>query len=113
MNSQDNILSDTFIAMWDIYGLESLINVSEKERDAICQALKGEKVTWHNPIHVMIIRAKFNMQRHYEIYSFTSEMPESDIVDMFKSEPQCMVDTIRRIGNKIYSDRETVERVIT
>lgn len=113
MNSQETTTVDTYIAMWDMYGLESLINVSEIERDVLVSALKGEKIQWHNPIQYMILRARLNMQRCYEIYSFTSEVPKEDIIHMFKSTPQIAADTIRRLGNKIYSDRTEKKAVIT
>lgn len=113
MNSQEITTVDTYIAMWDMYGLEALVNVSEGEREAVVSVLKGEKVQWHNPIQYMILRARFNSQRCYEIYSFTSEIPEEDIIEMFKTAPQIAADTIRRLGNKIYSDRTEKMAVIT
>jgi hypothetical protein len=99
--------------MWDMYGLESLINVSEGEREAIIQALKGEQVNWRNPLQFMILRARFNSQRCYEIYSFSSSMTYKEIVEIFSSSPQVAADTIRNIGNKIYSDRQSKSQVIT
>lgn len=113
MNSQENETVDTYIAMWDMYGLESLINVSEGEREAIIQTLKGEQVNWRNPLQYMILRARFNSQRCYEIYSFTSSMTHKEIVNIFSSNPQVAADTIREIGNKIYSDRQSKTQVIT
>lgn len=113
MNSSENTTIDTYIVMWDMYGLESLINVSDGEREAIIQTLKGEPVNWRNPLQYMILRAKFNSQRCYEIYSFTSSMTHEEIVKIFSSSPQVAADTIRRIGNKIYSDRSTKTQLIT
>lgn len=113
MNSPEIATVDTYIAMWDMYGLEALINVSENEREVILSALKDEKIEWRNPIQYMILRARFNSQRCYEIYSFTSEMPKEDIVQMFETSPQIAADTIRRLGNKIYSDRTVKKAVIT
>lgn len=113
MNSSDNTRIDTYIAMWDMYGLESLINVSDGEREAIVQTLKGEPVQWKNPLQYMVLRAKFNSHRCYEIYSFTSSMTNKEIVKLFSSNPQIAADTIRRLGNKIYSDRQTKSQVIT
>lgn len=103
---------EKFLVSWDIYGLESIVNISKGERDAICSALKGEPIEWKNPIQTLILRARYNMQRHYEIYYFESEIDEQEIVSLFKSEPQLMADTIRRIGHKIYSDRKEKKAVI-
>lgn len=104
---------DQYIVMWDMYGLEAIINVSEGEREGIVQALKGEAVTWRNPIQFMLLRARFNSQRCYEIYTFESELSEKEISQMFKQSPQTIADTIRRVGHKLYSDRTTKTPVIT
>lgn len=104
---------DQYIVMWDMYGLEAIINVSEGEREGIVQALKGETVTWRNPIQFMILRARFNSQRCYEIYCFDSELDEDELIRLFTDDPQLMANTIRRVGQKLYSDRATKTQVIT
>lgn len=111
MNSQKTV--DKFIAMWDMYGLESLINVSEGEQENIVRALKGEKPSWRNPIQYMIIRAQANIQRCYEIYIFESEVDEVSIRECFNDNPQFMADLIRERGHRVYSDRNTRAAVIT
>jgi hypothetical protein len=61
------------------------------------------------------LRARFNTQRNYEIYLITA-VPGIDVDDirsMFEADPQAAAETIRRIGEKFYSDRETKERAIT
>ena len=104
-----------FVVMWDMLGLEALINVTkiEKEheqweKENIFRILKEENNTIkpaHVPLHSMIMRARYNSQRHYEIYAFDSELPEQDIRETFKSAPQVMVDAIRNVGHELYSDR--------
>jgi len=111
-----------FVAMWDMNGLESLLNVTQIEKEHkqwekenICRILKEEKTAVkpaHVPLDIMIMRAKFNSQRHYEIYAFDSELSEQDISKTFETSPQVMVDAIRRIGHKFYSDRATQSAVI-
>ena len=101
--------------MWDMTGLESLINVTkiEKEheqweKENIFRILKEETQTLkpaHVPLQMMIMRAKANSQRHYEIYTFDSELSEQDIRETFETNPQVMVDAIRNVGHKFYSDR--------
>lgn len=110
MNSQKTV--DQFIVMWDMYGLESIVNVSEGERWAVVSALKGEKIQWSNPIQYMILRARFNSQRHYEIYVFESEIDKDELIKLFKDNPQLMADTIRRIGQQLYSDRVVEKRKV-
>ena len=104
-----------FVAMWDMTGLESLINVTkiEKEheqweKENIFRILKEENQTLKPPmvpLMMMIMRAKANTQRHYEIYTFDSELSEQDIRETFETNPQVMVDAIRNVGHKFYSDR--------
>ena len=101
--------------MWDMHGLEALINVTkiEKEheqweKDNIFRVLKEQDPTPrpnHVPLEMMILRARYNSQRHYEIYTFDSELSEEDIRETFESDPQVMADAIRNIGYKFYSDR--------
>ena len=111
-----------FVAMWDMHGLESLINVSkiEKEheqweKENIFRVLKEDNTTLkpaHVPLNQMILRAKFNSQRHYEIYTFDSELSEQDIIETFENSPQVIADAIRNVGHKFYSDRATKSAVI-
>jgi hypothetical protein len=111
-----------FIAMWDNTGLESIIDVSKHEKEVEAfekqkawRILKGEL---HNvkppsiPLQMMIIRAKANNQRHYEIYGFTSNMSEKSVREMFEDSPQFIVDWIRDNGVKIYSDRVNTKDVV-
>jgi hypothetical protein len=108
--------------MWDMNGLESLINVTQIEKEHaqwekenIFRILKEENETVKPapvPLEMMIMRAKFNSQRHYEIYTFDSELSEQDIRETFEDSPQVIVDAIRGIGYKFYSDRATQKAVI-
>jgi hypothetical protein len=60
------------------------------------------------------LRARFNPQRHYEIYIVTATpgIDKDDIREMFENNPQTAADTIRRIGHKYYSDRAQEDRVV-
>lgn len=103
-----------YILMWDMYGLETIINVTEIQDDAIIAGLKGEEFKHKNPLHYMILRARFNSQRCYEIYSIvTKDIDKDDFIRLFKDSPQMIVDLIRERGTKIYSDRKSREAVIT
>ena len=111
-----------FVVMWDMHGLESLINVSkiEKEhqqweKENIFRILKEDNTTIkpvNVPLDMMILRARVNSQRHYEIYTFDSELSEQDIRETFEDNPQVMADAIRNVGYKFYSDRATKSAVI-
>ena len=109
MNSQNQANNPTtWVAMWDMYGLECLINVTEWEHKRTIAILKEEKFTGYPNLNMMILRARVNSQRHYEIYSFqTNDLSKEDIISQFKDNPQFIVDLIRSKGEKIYSDRST------
>ena len=108
--------------MWDMNGLEALINVTQIEKEHeqwekenIWRILKEQNETLkpaHVPLHHMILRAKCNSQRHYEIYTFDSELSEEDIRETFEDSPQVIADAIRNVGYKFYSNRATTKAVI-
>ena len=103
-----------FAIMWDCHGLEAVEAVPEPSETTFA-LLKGEKPPELPNIMHWELRARFNTQRNYEIYIITATpgIDKDDIVEMFTNDPQTAADTIRRIGHKFYSDRETKERAIT
>lgn len=99
--------SNEFIIMWDIYGLEHIIDVTKVKNNVIISALKGEKIDTSIPLQHMLLRANANPQRHYEIYHITTtDISEEDLKEQFKECPQFIVDLIRERGDQIYSNRE-------
>lgn len=103
-----------FAVMWDCHGLEAVQSVPAPA-DITFALLRGaEPPTLPKLMHWQL-RARYNSQRHYEIYIITATpgIGEDDIRDMFEASPQTAADTIRRIGQKYYSDRQTNERKIS
>lgn len=79
------------------------------------QVMKGQEATACLPnLNHMILRARFNPQRHYEIYTVNVDytITATDMADMFDSDPQGTVDLIRKRGHQLYSDRATTKQVI-
>jgi hypothetical protein len=112
-----------FIAMWDNQGLECIFDVDEEmrlheehEKRKAWNILKGETTENRKPsipLQTMILRAKYNSQRHYEIYQFVTDgLDMDDVKSMFEDSPQFIVDHIRKNGSKIYSDRLEQHRVV-
>ena len=97
-----------FVAMWDCHGLEYVGDVTAAEQDRTWSALQSKPptATIPNLLHLEL-RARYNTQRHYEIYIFNAQegIGAEDIREMFDADPQTAADTIRRIGQKFYSDR--------
>lgn len=107
--------SNQYLAMWDNQGLECILNVTEHLNEI---KTHEKKVMWNIlkdpdfkdvgppklPLQQMILRAKFNSQRSYEIYEFTSTMSLEELRSVFDETPQPIVEWIRKNGYKIYSD---------
>ena len=110
-------MSHTYVLSWDCYGLEACINISEIEKNTMWKTLKNEDVSRDpnvNQIVSMIqLRARFNSQRHYEIYCIDTEdnISDQDIRDMFEADPQGSAELIRARGRKIYSDRQEEHKI--
>lgn len=118
-----------FIVSWDSTGLEACVDITDKlsrsenfEKEKIFDLLKNPNVKpvnetqrdLNNLIHGMMLRAKFNPQRNYEIYILTATegIEREDIVGWFEASPQAAADRTREIGQKLYSDRRTQQAVI-
>jgi len=103
-----------YLAMWDMLGLESLHDVdahmdkyNEWEKQKVVAILKEERIPSQPsgiPLQMMLLRAKVNSQRAYEIYEFNSTMAYDDLKEAFEIDPQPIVEWIRSNGKKVYSD---------
>ena len=103
-----------YLAMWDMLGLECLYEVDsymkeykEWDKKRVVSILKEEQVPvkpMSIPLQMMILRAKFNSQRAYEIYEFTSTLKYKELTEAFNDNPQPIVEWIRENGKKVYSD---------
>lgn len=107
---------NAYLAMWDCYGLEYLCNLTSWSKQATLDTLMERKVTTPPPINQLMLRARFNPQRNYEIYTFSVEedVTEDELRETFEKNPQFIVDHIRKNGDKIYSDRlnDSEKRII-
>lgn len=113
MSDTEDARPGQFVVMWDCLGLEAVQRVPDPA-DTTFALLKGvEPPKLPNILHWQL-RARYNTQRHYEIYVITATpgIGEQDIRDMFESDPQSAADTMRRIGHKFYSDRVQEDRVV-
>jgi len=104
-----------YLAMWDMLGLECLFDVGQHmkeyddwEKQKIVAILKESKTQPLKPAGIplqeLILRAKFNSQRSYEIYEFNSTMDYNELKEAFNDNPQPIVEWIRTNGKKVYSD---------
>ena len=92
--------------MWSTEGLECVIDITAEEKKCMWAELRGKKYTPGFSLDTLKLRAQFNSQRHYEIYTFDSgDFSLTDVRNLFERTPQTIVDFVRENGNKIYSDR--------
>ena len=114
--------TNTYIVYWDMTGLEAVVDITEKlarandfERESLFDRIKEpEKEPYNknmreinNMIHTMMLRARANPQRHYEIYMLKTneDITKEDLDRYFDDNAQAIVNLIRERGEKIYSDR--------
>ena len=106
------------LASWDREGFECLQDITNKHPDSwdkgqLIEALKGH-TPQRNPlaeqIGAMKLRARYNSQRCYEIYVFTTEddIEFKDVEDWMIADPQSLVDWVRvNHYAQVYSDYES------
>lgn len=120
MSSSRKKKTKHYLAMWDMLGLECLYDVdlymnryNEWDKLKVVAILKEEKLPESPPaipLQMMILRARYNSQRAYEIYEFNSTLAYKELKDAFDDNPQPIVEWIRENGKKVYSDYVKQER---
>jgi hypothetical protein len=100
--------------MWDMYGLEFCQDITAVEKRNMIHALKGEQLERPINLNAILLRAKFNNQRNYEIYTMTVNqgITAEDVTEWFNADPQNAVDQIRSRGRKLYGEPLRPEPVI-
>jgi hypothetical protein len=118
MSSKKTISDDSnyWLVSWDILGLEALIDLTEFlrhqeewDKEKTWKSLKDEKMSSRRPeipLKMMLMRARCNTQRYYEMYTFKTDIDidETTIREWFDTSPQTAADWIRKNGNKIYGE---------
>jgi hypothetical protein len=111
--------TNAYLVYWCNEGLESVVPITEYEQidvENTFRILKDEdkiRNPMYDIIQKMIMRGRFNPQRHYELYAIdcSVDIDKEDLETMFESDPQSAADLIRSRGLKIYSDRARENRV--
>ena len=103
-----------FAVMWDCNGLEAIAEVYDPALKA--WAILGNKTPPKENFNIehWKLRARYNTQRHYEIYAIGVEgsITQEDLAEMFKQDPQYAADLIRARGERIYGHRRTKKDAI-
>ena len=111
--------TNAYLVYWCNEGLEGVVPISQYEEIDVANTFRilADEDPVRNPINTiiqtMLLRARCNTQRHYELYAIEADAGISgrDIETMFANNPQGAADTIRKIGTKLWSDRANADRV--
>ena len=104
--------SRIYICMWDENGFEVIKDCTSWERDTFLNTIAGKDLT-PAPVNLqaMTMRARFNPQRSYEIYTFNTveEFDEESLWEIAEETPQPLVDWIRKNGKRLYGNAKYTE----
>jgi hypothetical protein len=111
--------TNAYLVYWCEEGLESVVPITQYEQcdsDNTFRLLNNQEPA-RNPINQLIqnmmLRARVNGQRHYELYAIDCDnsIQKTDIEQMFEDDPQAAADLFRSRGHRLYSDRAQKNRV--
>ena len=103
-------MSNSFIFSWDIHGIESIVPIEkyrQHDKDQVINILKGNE-TVRNPLHSilqsLLIRARLNSQRNYEIYAIDCDesLDEKFWKEQWTSNFESTAEIIRSRGYKLF-----------
>ena len=110
---------NAFIFSWDQLGIDGIVPITQYEHHEKQNLIRmlSEKPTSRNPLdsimQSLLLRARFNPQRHYEIYAVdcAESMDEAFWREQWEQYPQETAELIRERGHKIYSDRANTKEI--
>ena len=104
--------SRVYICMWDENGFETIKDCSSWERESLLNTIAGKELK-PAPVNLqaMTMRARFNPQRSYEIWTFNTveEFDEEALWEIAEENPQTLVDLIREKGKRLYANAKSTE----
>ena len=67
-------MENVFLLSWDCEGIEAVINVTNYEKETAWALLQDQqpKSNLNSIVQQLLLRARYNPQRHYEIYTMTA-----------------------------------------
>ena len=108
------------LVYWSSEGLESVTSIGHYEQSDMDNTFRilNDQDPVRNPVNTiiqtMILRARYNSHRHYELYAVTAAdgITSSDVEGMFDTDPNSAAKLVRSLGVKLYSDRADKKRVV-
>jgi hypothetical protein len=80
-NTTTEKIPHIFLFMWDMYGLEFCQDITKVEKRNMMKALKNEQLERPFNLNALLLRARFNSQRNYEIYTMTVELMKRKLLN--------------------------------
>ena len=104
---------NAFLFSWDQHGVEAIVPITQYDPQSVQAAvavLKGETINsraLNDIVGSIIWRARYNSQRHYEVYAIdcTEDYTEAVWRELWEQEPQVCADLIRERGVKLFCNR--------
>jgi hypothetical protein len=111
--------TNAYLFMWNQFGIEAIVPITEYEDQSKLDMWKilKEEPTGKNPLDdilgSMLMRARFNAERSYEVYAMDCEegITEEDLVDLWDTSPQAAADLTREKGVCLFSNRNKLQKV--
>lgn len=105
--------TNAYLFMWNSYGIEAIVPITQYEdQDKIDMwKILKEEPTGKNPLDdilgQMTMRARFNVERSYEIYAMDCEegITQEDLLNFWDNSPQAAADLTREKGVCLFSNR--------
>ena len=109
-------MSTQWVVLFDIEGVDTLVPWGELAQDRMMATLSGEdagKVA--SPNHIvsrMMLRARFNGQRHPEVWAYNTQedIAYDEMRGLWEDNPQYMADLVRSKGEQLYGDKPGTKR---
>lgn len=113
-----------YIVSWDNLGVEFFQDITEHHPENWAKAHLFDSIKESAVVNGpalgfsltgLLLRARMNPERHYEIYVFTStdDVSADDIKHWFTETPQAFADWVRKNHSlKLFSNRKTTKDII-
>ena len=112
--------TNAFLFSWCEEGIEAIVPITqyedyeEKQVFNILKTNQVPKCPLDPTLNAILMRARFNHQRHYEVYVIDCDesFTEDGWRKLWEESPQTCADLVRKRGIKLHSDRRDVKEKI-
>ena len=104
-----------YLVMWNRDGLQYVADQVRIQQEQIWSRIRGDEPRWYPDVMYLRTLAQRQPHLHFEIWEFLADdgITEDQVKAIFKQNPQGSAETIRSLGECLYSDRVTTPAKIT